>query len=45
MQITGLAIYVVMFSIVVLSIVVRIYDQVKRNQGYIEFCLNSVGKI
>lgn len=41
MQVTGLAVYVVMFSIVVLSIVARIYDQVKRNQSYIELLLEQ----
>ena len=41
MQITGLAIFTVCFSIIVLSVLMRIYEQVKRNQRYIEFLLEQ----
>jgi hypothetical protein len=40
MQITGLTVFTVCFSLVTLSIVARIYQQVKRNQ----FCINFLLK-
>lgn len=41
MEITGLAIFTVCFSIITLSILARIYQQVKRNQFCIEFLLRQ----
>ena len=41
MQVTGLAVFTVCFAFVVLSVLVRIYEQVKRNQRYIEFLLEQ----
>lgn len=41
MQITGLAIFTVCFSLIVLSMLVGIYEQVKRNQSYIELLLEQ----
>ena len=41
MQITGLAIFTVLFSIITISIVARIYAQVKRNQFCINFLLDQ----
>ena len=41
MQITGLAIFTVCFSLVTLSILVRIYQQVKRNQFCIDFLIRQ----
>ena len=41
MQLTGLTVFTVCFAFVVLSVLVRIYEQVKRNQRYIEFLLEQ----
>ena len=41
MQVTGLAVFTVCFAFVVLSVLVRICEQVKRNQRYIEFLLEQ----
>ena len=41
MHVTGLAVFTVCFAFVVLSVLVRIYEQVKRNQRYIEFLLEQ----
>lgn len=41
MDITGLTVFTVCFSLITLSIVARIYAQVKRNQFCIEFLLKQ----
>lgn len=41
MQITGLALYTVIFSLVVLSITLRLYKQVTQNRDAIKFLMSE----
>ena len=41
MQITGFAVYTVIFSLIILSINIRIYKQVMRNKNTIDFLLSE----
>lgn len=41
MQITGLALYTVIFSLVVLSITLRLYKQVIQNRDAIKFLMSE----